>query len=201
MNKPQVQTMANAALTGWTVVFDTETTGLESGDQIVEIAAVSNEGQVLLNTLVRPTVSIPWGATRIHGLTDADVQNAPTFKEVMYDLDAIVLFEQGYLTSYNLAFDIRMLRQSASLNGVDKPFDEAIRDYQRRSTCIMELYSLYRGAQIAGLVRWQSLARALEQQGLDEPRPAHRALGDAKAAHALLSHMAGNLVSRNPRHR
>ena len=41
------------------VVFDTETTGLDGGAEIVETSCVNRRGEVLLDTLVRPAGPIP----------------------------------------------------------------------------------------------------------------------------------------------
>jgi len=59
--------------------LDTETTGLKDYDQIVEICLLDNDGAVLIDSLVKPTVKIPLDATRIHGITDAMVSSAPTW--------------------------------------------------------------------------------------------------------------------------
>ena len=55
------------------VIFDTETTGLDSDAEIIEISCINAHGSALLDTLVKPTTSVPEDATRIHGLCDADL--------------------------------------------------------------------------------------------------------------------------------
>lgn len=55
------------------MVFDTETTGLDGSDGIVEVSCVSGQGEVLLDTLVRPVAPIPADATAIHGITSDDL--------------------------------------------------------------------------------------------------------------------------------
>lgn len=66
------------------VVLDTETTGLDEAAQIVSIAIIDHTGQVLLDTLVRPTISIPDDVVAIHGITDEMVVDAPTMAH-LYD--------------------------------------------------------------------------------------------------------------------
>ncbi len=46
---------ARALLEAGALVFDTETTGLGSGAELVELAIVSARAEVLLDTLVRPS--------------------------------------------------------------------------------------------------------------------------------------------------
>ena len=72
-------------------VVDFETTGLTPGvDRVVEVSVVRlNPGEVpqlVLDSLVNPMR--PVAATEIHGITDADVASAPTFKEIAGDLIA-----------------------------------------------------------------------------------------------------------------
>ena len=76
------------------VVIDTETTGLDARKaRIVEIALVPLAGGRLdvagaSRRLIRPDVSIPKQATRIHGLDAAAVAGAPAFAEAWGDLAA-----------------------------------------------------------------------------------------------------------------
>jgi DNA polymerase III epsilon subunit family exonuclease len=70
-------------LVGNTVLaLDTETTGMTpaDGDRLVEVARVAVVDGVLgeeWSSLVNPSRAIPWGATRVHGITDAMVADAP----------------------------------------------------------------------------------------------------------------------------
>jgi len=74
------------------VVFDLETTGLEvARDHIVELCYIKlhpDGNEESMNLRIRPvdatgrTVPIPPASTEIHGITDADVAQCPTFKEL-----------------------------------------------------------------------------------------------------------------------
>ena len=61
------------------VLLDFETTDLYDAD-IVQIGVLSARGEMLLETLVKPTKPISPGATAVHGITAEDVKNAPTFE-------------------------------------------------------------------------------------------------------------------------
>lgn len=105
------------------VVFDLETTGPDRlTDRIVEVAAlkVSPDGSVsTFESRVNPGVKIPAEATAVHGITDADVADAPPFSEVAPPLAAF--FEGCDLAGYNLrGFDIPLLGRE--LDRVKVPF-------------------------------------------------------------------------------
>ena len=65
-----------------TVYLDAETTGLHESDEIEELTII-DDGNILLNTLVKPIVHTYWpGAQRVHGISPMDVRNAPTQKQI-----------------------------------------------------------------------------------------------------------------------
>ncbi|MBQ8422783.1 MAG: 3'-5' exonuclease [Coprobacter sp.] len=68
------------------VFFDLETTGINiSTDRIVEISylKVYPDGREETKTMrINPGMPIPPESTAVHGITDADVADCPTFKEV-----------------------------------------------------------------------------------------------------------------------
>src|SRR5437899_8402986 len=88
-------------------VLDFETTGLSPGrDRVVEVAVVRVEpGQpprLVLDTLVNPRRRM--ACTEIHGITDADVADAPEFAEIADDLQAAI--GGCALAAYNVYFDL-----------------------------------------------------------------------------------------------
>ena len=170
------------------VIFGTETTGLGGNAEIVEIACIDGEGYVLLTSLVRPAHPIPRDATNVHGITDADVQDAPTIVDLIPRLREI--WEQGNqgnrVFAYNLDYDARLLAQSFQARRQRWPF------LHRSENDIMQLYSEYYGAwsDWHGSFTWQSLARTVDQCDLTFNGDAHRALADARASLAVLRRMA-----------
>lgn len=67
------------------VIFDLETTGINtSKDRIVELCMIriqTNGERQDLNLRFNPGIPIPAEVTLIHGISDADVANEPSFKE------------------------------------------------------------------------------------------------------------------------
>ena len=63
--------------------FDLELTGVYSHDEIISISIVDGTGKLIMDTLIKPTHTKRWKRTeKIHGITPAMVQDAPTLSEL-----------------------------------------------------------------------------------------------------------------------
>lgn len=96
------------------VFFDLETTGLDVvSDRIVQIAMLKvcpDDSEESWKTLVNPECHIPESSTEIHGITDEDVKEVPTFKEIGKRVAAFI--ENCDLAGYNCnRFDVPMLAE------------------------------------------------------------------------------------------
>ncbi|ABK42557.1 DNA polymerase III, epsilon subunit [Magnetococcus marinus MC-1] len=113
------------------IVLDTETTGFDpkEGHRIIEIGCVElvnmrkgDERQWYVN----PEREIPADATKVHGITDADVANSPKFKEIYHEFLAFI--GEDSLVIHNAEFDMRFL--NAELTRLNKrlvmPMERAI---------------------------------------------------------------------------
>jgi DNA polymerase III subunit epsilon len=104
------------------VFMDIESTGLNIGtDRIVELALlkVNDNGDKTVKTYrVNPEMPIPEEVTKIHGITDLDVADAPTFKMIAGEVASII---RGCdLGGYNSdKFDIPMLAEEFARVGYD----------------------------------------------------------------------------------
>jgi DNA polymerase III subunit epsilon len=92
--------------------FDLETTGIKvATDRIVEISIVRQQvdGSTKIKTLrINPEMPIPPEVTEIHGITDEDVKDCPTFKQVARELAQFL--DNCDLAGYNSNhFDIPLL--------------------------------------------------------------------------------------------
>ena len=107
---------------GFTVI-DTETIGFKQ-PRICEISIAKYENslsEILLEKRINPDAPISADATKIHGITDADVKGCPIIADVWPDiLRATSGF--NYLVAYNLPFDERALKESMRACGIQLAF-------------------------------------------------------------------------------
>ena len=91
------------------VLFDTETTGLDplTGDRIIEVAAIELVGDLptgrVLHHLVDPERDIPEEASRVHGMTRADLLGKPRFAEIADEF--LDFLGEDRLIAHNAPFD------------------------------------------------------------------------------------------------
>jgi DNA polymerase III subunit epsilon len=102
--------------------FDLETTGINiTQDRIIEIAVIKvmPNGEVIKKcNVVNPTIPIAPESTAIHGISNEDVKDKPTFKEVAKDYARF--FEGADLAGFNiLKFDVPMLVEEFLRAGVE----------------------------------------------------------------------------------
>ena len=109
-------------LTNDLVFFDLEATGLNlTRDRIVQIALVKlfADGRPAeeLEMKINPTIPLSAEVTAIHGLSDADVKDAPTFKQVAQRI--LDFIGEADLAGYNSnRFDVPMLQEEFYRVGV-----------------------------------------------------------------------------------
>ena len=112
------------------VFFDLETTGINiTKDRIVEISLLKvhpNGKEEIKSRLINPEMPIPPQATAIHGITDDDVKDCPTFKQVAKSLADML--EGCDLAGFNSSrFDVPVLSEEFLRAGVD--FDMSKRKF------------------------------------------------------------------------
>ena len=105
------------------VVFDLETTGLSpERDAIVEIGAIRvRGGQVLeeetFHSLVNPLRPIPFYVSKVHGLFDKHVRNAPTLGQVLPQF--LEWVGNSPVVAHNANFDVGFIRVGAEKHGLE----------------------------------------------------------------------------------
>ena len=107
------------------VFFDLETTGTDiTSDRIVEISMVKvmpNGEEIVKTRRINPEMPIPAEATAVHHISDDDVRNEPTFRQVAKSLREFV---QGcdFCGFNSNRFDLPLLAEEFLRVGVDVDF-------------------------------------------------------------------------------
>lgn len=155
------------------VYLDTETTGLSHHrDEVLELALLDDDGEPLIDTLVRPVRRLAWPeAEAIHGITPAMVQKAPTLAELLPSLVEHLI--GTHLVVYNLAYDIGF-------------FPEYVRAAPLELSCCMRAFAAHYGEPgWYGGFRWQKLTTAAAHVQHAWAGEAHRAQADAHATRSV----------------
>ena len=155
------------------VILDIETTGLLNDPyaEIVEIAVIDMQGNVLLNTLVKPRHKIDESsvAFQVNGITNEMVKNARSWEAVCGDLMEILWGQEKIALAYNAQVDITMIeRQSAA---------------KLENECLMQLYSQWYGTS-----KRHKLCDAAAHFGITTTQT-HRAVDDCQMALAVFNKM------------
>jgi DNA polymerase-3 subunit epsilon len=162
------------------VVFDLETTGGSSTDDVVtEIGAVKVRGGVVLGefgTLVDPERGIPPQIVALTGITQLMVTGAPTMATV---LPAFLEFAAGcVLVAHNSGFDVGFMKAACQRHGYAWPRPPVV--------CTVKLARRVLSRDEAPSCRLSALAALFSAT----TQPNHRALDDARATvdvlHALM---------------
>ena len=156
------------------IFFDLETTGINiTKDKIVEISYIKiyPNGKKETKTLrINPGMPIPPESTQIHHITDADVANAPTFKEVAKELANT--FEGCDVAGFNSnRFDLPLLSQEFLNAGVDV-------DFSRRK--FIDVQTIYHK------MEQRNLSAAYKFYCGKNLEDAHSALADTAATYEVL---------------
>ena len=156
------------------VVFDLETTGVDpESDRIVEISACRLEpggSRAWLDHRVNPGAPIPPEATAIHGISDQDVADAPSFEQLADDIEAFL--EGADLGGFNVArFDLPALDAEFRRAGRDAALTE------RRVIDVMTIFHRKERRDLGAAVR---LYLGREHDG------AHAARADVEATVGVL---------------
>ncbi len=170
-------------------VLDTETTGLDPREaRVVQIGAVGLRAGLqgagdVYETLVDPGMPIPPASTKIHGICDADVAEAPPFSELAAGLDAFV--GGRIVVGHNIGFDLAVLKREHERAGLA---------WQPPRTLDTRLLAHLAAPNLPG----HSLEHLAALLGV-EVADRHTALGDARVTAAILIALVPKLRARNIR--
>ena len=165
------------------VYIDTETTGLEKEDEVIEISIVDSDGSLLFTSLIKPSRPIPLAAQRVHHIKDSDVATAPAWP-ILWPRIRSFLYGRP-IAAYNAPFDYRMMQQSHARYRL--PWRESL-----NMVDVLPIYSDFRSI-------WDPARRSMKYFKLEEAGAffhisllnEHRSEADALLVRALLHSIAG----------
>jgi len=148
------------------IIVDTETTGLldYSRAEVIELAVLTMRGKTVYRSRFRPRYRIPKRTTAIHGITDEDVRNAPTFKNEYENIFNSI--HSRTVIAYKAEFDKGVISNTCGLYKLESP--------ECRWECAMHAWRTF---QESG--KWLPL-----------PGAKHNALEDCRSVLKLLRQMA-----------
>ena len=156
------------------MVLDSETTGLGTPIDFVEVGVVSCRGETLFDSLIEPSCPVEPGASRVHGHTAKSLVGQRRFVEAYPDLLDALWAKR--VVVYNASYDrrvwdtaVRTLVARATLAGELAPWE-----------CAMRAFAAY--------VRERSKRGGYKNQKLVGGD--HTAIGDARATLRLIERMA-----------
>jgi len=166
------------------LIIDTETTGLGPDDEMIEITAIDCSGDIKLDTLIKPIKKIPAASSRIHGITNDLVINAPPL-DSLWTEQLSPLLDCRALCIYNSDFDLRLIKQSLKKYGLKWANPDEV-------LCLMKLYGRYRQVwdEYYNHYKWFKLTTAARESSIQLPEKIHRSLADAELTRQLLLFLA-----------
>ena len=116
------------------IILDTETTGLEvkQGHRVIEIGAVllndRKKSEEHFHTYLNPSRLIDEEATKVHGITNQDLEDKPYFDEIAEEF--IQFVEGSTLVIHNAPFDLGFLNTELNMSSSSYPKLEEICDIE-----------------------------------------------------------------------
>ncbi len=164
-------------------VVDIETTGLSKGyHQITEIAAAKvRKGEVVetYSTLVNPEARIPYFITKLTGISDSMVKDAPVIKEVLPSFSDFL--GKDVFVAHNATFDYGFIENNMKRHG---------HSFEPAKLCTRKL-----AARLFPELPSKKLSSLCSHLGVQNSQ-AHRAMGDVQATVKVFNSMLGILQSR-----
>jgi DNA polymerase III subunit epsilon len=155
-------------------IIDIETTGLSPDkDKITEIAIYAFDGHEIVDefiSLVNPERTIPYFITRLTGITDRMVENAPKFYEIAKKI--IEITDKRIFVAHNVDFDYGFIKAEFAALGYE---------FKRNKLCTVKLSRKFFPGK-----KSYSLGKLTDELGI-KIDGRHRAAGDAYATVQLFN--------------
>lgn len=137
--------------------LDTETTGLSSSDEIIELSICTHDKRVVFDSILSSKVNCSAQAIAVHGITDEQIANGMPIESAKAAL--IELLEGKTIISFNVDFDCQMLFQTIGLT-------------TKKRFCVMKW-----SQSVLDYERWPRLEKVCERLNIKQSE-AHRSLAD-----------------------
>lgn len=111
-------------------ILDTETTGLDGSDQVIELAILDMDGVKLFERRFRPSVEINPFAQQVHQISAEKLADCGRWSDSHNEIETILAGKQVVI--FNQAFDIRLMKQTAVAFGCPTDCIEALQTH-----CVM----------------------------------------------------------------
>lgn len=149
-------------------IIDIETTGVKPGhSKIIEIAIVNHDGEKVVeqwSTLIDPECSIQYFITKLTGINNQMVEDAPKFYEVAKKI--VEMTEGNIFVAHNVGFDYGFIKAE---------FKDLGFEFNRKKLCTVRL-----GRKLIPGHKSYSLGKITKDLGI-KLNNAHRAMGDTLA--------------------
>ena len=168
------------------IILDTETTGLEvhQGHRVIEIGAVllndRKKSTDHFHTYLNPARLIDEEASKVHGITNADLDDQPPFEEIAEEF--LEFIEGSTLVIHNAAFDVGFLNNELQLASSKYPKLEEICEIEDSLSIARDKFPGQRNS-------LDALANRFEVSGYD--RTFHGALLDANILADVYIYLTG----------
>jgi len=156
-------------------VVDIEATGGNHvKGKIIEIAIILFDGEKIVSeysTLVNPEVKIDWYVTKLTGIKNSMVADAPLFKDVAEEILSIT--KGNIFVAHDVDFDYKFLKEELRKVGLE---------FNEPQVCTLKLSQKHLPEEES-----YSLGKLCDSVGIPIPKEVrHRAAGDAVATAKLL---------------
>ena len=152
------------------IAIDTETTGLEPGSRLVELAAIGcNDHGIFgrFESLIDPGMPIPADTSKVNGITDDMVVGKPSADVVLQDFFKWADMDTDFI-AHHARYDTGIISWDAARWGITILADAMIIDTKEI-------------AKEVGATKTNHLATLVEHYGIEREGEAHRAMSDADA--------------------
>ena len=187
------------------VIFDTETTGIEIEDKIIQVGAIITElGKPqdfeVFDELCSSEIPIKIEAMATHGIRQEDINDKPPFSETKFKkrFDELNI-ESNYLIAHNIDFDKKMIEKEGYENKIAFKLIDTLQ-------CAKHLYELdekigkYRlpnyKLQTFRYIMFNHKEEELEAKKYNVEIKAHDAIGDVVILKMFLARLYEKIISK-----